>query len=229
MLRLDPGDGRIRTARSSRSGRAAANTTSCAACASASGKRAAVVTAHCRQRPRPAARGPDAAGRRRHVPRRVGAVRRHRPRRPRGTELHREGLRHPPGGRLLRPRPLGGLADSSPGDIDWEQLFERGGRALAPLRRHLRGALRRTTAEAVHRGDGGRQEARHRRLLRPELPRLALEVPGRQGPRARGQPRDRPARRRDDRQRGGFHRRLGFEVPGMDEHLSNIDPRTSRR
>ena len=36
MLRLDPGDGRIRTTRSSRCGRAAASTTSCAACAAAS-------------------------------------------------------------------------------------------------------------------------------------------------------------------------------------------------
>ena len=36
MLRLDPGEGRIRTARSSAPGRAAANITSSAACISAS-------------------------------------------------------------------------------------------------------------------------------------------------------------------------------------------------
>ena len=37
MLRLDPGEGRIRTARRSRPGRAAASTTSPAACARSSG------------------------------------------------------------------------------------------------------------------------------------------------------------------------------------------------
>ena len=37
MLRLDPGEGRIRTARSFRVWEGGASTTSCAACASASG------------------------------------------------------------------------------------------------------------------------------------------------------------------------------------------------
>ena len=57
----------------------------------------------------------------------------------------------------------------------------RGRRALVPQRRHLRVALR-DDRRADHRGDEGRESRRRRHVVRPELPREALEHLGRSPP-----------------------------------------------
>ena len=67
-------------------------------------------------------------------------------------------------------------------------------------------ALSETTPDVAEEAMGG-QEARHDRLLRPELPPEPVEGDRRPGAGAGGQPRAGPLRRRDDRQRGGLHRR----------------------
>ena len=70
--------------------------------------------------------------------------------------------------------------------------LRQGRRALVPHRRHLLRALR-NHPRGLQRGDGRRPQARHHHQLRPQLPRLALEVDRRQGQGHRGQPRTRVA------------------------------------
>jgi 2-dehydro-3-deoxygluconokinase len=91
-----------------------------------------------------------------------------------------------------------------PGDIDWDHIFGKlgarwfhTGGIFAALRDHRR---------THRRGRQGRQQARHHRLLRPQLPPLALEDHRRPQEGAGGQSRDREVRRCHDRQRGGLHR-----------------------
>ena len=64
-------------------------------------------------------------------------------------------------------------AQLKPGDFDWNAIFARR-RALVPQRRHFRRALR-NHGGSDHRRHAGRQGGRRGRLLRPELPREALE------------------------------------------------------
>ncbi len=78
-------------------------------------------------------------------------------------------------------------------------------RAVVPHRRHLRRAV--GVLRGRRRGGHGRRPPpRHGRLLRPQLPPLALEGHRRRRARAGGEPPPRAVRRRDDRQRGGLHR-----------------------
>ena len=91
-----------------------------------------------------------------------------------------------------------------PGDFDWDAHLRQARRALVPHRRHLCRALR-DHRRPRDRGRQGRAAARHHRLLRPQLPALALEEHRRPEEGPRGQPRDRQACRRHDRQRGGLH------------------------
>ena len=144
-----------------------------------------------RQPGRAAARGPDPAGRRRPEPRALGRGRRRRPQRPQRPQLHRARLRRARGRRLLGPRPQRRLADEA-GRRRLGRALRQAGRALVPHRRHLRGALGDDAARGA-RGDAGREEARHARLLRPQLPSVALEVDRRQAARAGGEPRARRA------------------------------------
>ncbi len=157
-----------------------------------------------RQRPRLAGGRLHHAGRRGHEPRHLARARRHRPQHARRPELHRERLRHPRRARLLRPRLFVRLADQARRSELGEDL-RRGRRALVPHRRHLRRA-RLQHRRSRDRGGGSRAQIRHDRLLRPQLSRLALEEPGRTGGGAARQPQDRQPGRRDDRQRGRFHR-----------------------
>ena len=61
-----------------------------------------------------------------------------------------------------------------PGDVDWERIFGGDGARWF----HTGGifaALSETTRRRRARGGGGRAPARHGRLLRPELPAVAVE------------------------------------------------------
>ena len=156
MLRLDPGEGRIRTARAFRRlGRRRRVQR---------GPRPAPLLrpAHRRrhrargQRGRPPGRGPHPAGRRRHLARPVGALRRRRPHGPQRPELHRARLRRARRRRASRPRPHRGRASSSPATSTGTHLFGEHGRALVPHRRHLRGAVRQRGRDR-DRGGAGRR------------------------------------------------------------------------
>ena len=70
-------------------------------------------------------------------------------------------------------------AQLKPGDFDWKRHLRRR-RALVPQRRHLRRALG-DHRRGDHRGDEGGQGGRRSDLLRPELPRQAVEHLGRPG------------------------------------------------
>ena len=96
-----------------------------------------------------------------------------------------------------------------PGDFDWDHIFgQLGARWL-----HTGGifaALSDTTPKLVIEAVQAARQARRHRFLRPELPPVALEEHRRPEARAGGQPGDCPARGRDARQRGGLHR-----LPGL--------------
>ena len=121
-----------------------------------------------RQRDRPPGREPDHAGRCRHLAHPLGAVRRHRARRAQRSQLHRARVRRPRCRRRLRPRPHRHRPDGA-GDGGLGRPLRPARRALAAHRRHLRRAVgeRRRRRRG---GDGGRPQARHRGLLRPQLP-----------------------------------------------------------
>ena len=110
-----------------------------------------------------------------------------------------------------------------PGEFDWDADLWRRGRALVPLRRHLRGA-RRAHRRGGHRGDVRRPASRHHRLLRPQLPASLWRSIG-------GQDRAREVNRAVaplvDVMLGNeedFSAALGFEVAGVDRDLSALDP-----
>ena len=191
MLRLDPGDGpHPHHALASRSGRAAASTTSPAACKRCFGLRHRRRHRPRRQPGRPPGRGPHLPGRRRPVARPLGAGRRRRPHRAQRPQLHRARLRRARGRRLLRPRPHRGLAAQAGRHRLGRASSARRARAgSTPAASSPRSPRRRplVAKEAME----AAQQARHDRLLRPQLPRLALEVDRRPEARAGGQPRAR--------------------------------------
>ena len=133
------------------------------------------------------------------------------------------GVRGP--GRLLQPRQRsGGAAEAR--RLRLEGHLRRR-RPLVPQRRHLRVAVG-NDRRPDHRGDAGGEGARRGRVVRPELPREAVER--RRGRRSRGVgPRPhRRARRRARRQRGGpaegaRHRRARRSPPSR----SSIRARSS--
>ena len=192
MLRFDPGFGRVRNARSftglGRRRRIQRRPRHAQVLGQARRRRDRAAE----ERPRLAGRGLHHAGRRRHCRTSIwrdfdGLGRNTRV----GLNFTEKGFGIRAGARLFGPRPLRGVADQARRSELGEAL-RRGRRALVPHRRHLRGA----GVEHVrggHRSGRGRQEIRHRRRLRPQLPRLAVEEPGRQGRRAEGQPRRSPS------------------------------------
>ena len=116
-----------------------------------------------------------------------------------------------------------------PGDFDWDRIFGKlGARWL-----HTGGifaALSDTTPPLVIEAVKKARAARRHRFLRPELPPQPLEKHRRQKARAGGQPRDRPIRGRDDRQRGRFHRLPGLRGGGRwTKNFSTLIPPPSKR
>ena len=205
MLRLDPGEGRIRTARSFRG----------------LGRRRRVQRrpraapllrpAHRgrhrlrRQRGRPAARGLHPAGRRRHLARPLGAVRRHRPHRPQRAQLHRARVRRARRARRVRPGQHRGVAAAA-GRRRLGAPLRHARRALVPHRRDLRRRSPRRRPTWSRRPSTA--AARHGTVVSYDLnyrPSLWKAIGGVERAQ-RGQPPAGAARRRDDRQRGGLHR-----------------------
>ena len=114
------------------------------------------------------------------------------------------------------------ISQVKPGDFDWESIFGSDERlALAAYRRHLRRAFR-FHRRSGRRSHGRRAQIRHARLLRPELPRLALEVDRRQSQGAGSQPRD---RRKVDVLLGNeedFSAMLGITIKGVSEDFAEL-------
>ncbi len=108
------------------------------------------------------------------------------------------------------------------GDVDWEQIFGADGARWF----HCGGifaALSEIDRRCRPRGDGGRAPPRHGRLVRPQLPPVAVEV-------------DRRASAAAEVNRGlveqvdvllgneeDFSAALGFEIEGVDENLLELD------
>ncbi len=187
MLRLDPGDGRIRTTRQFKVWEGGGEYNVVRGLRRCFGLRTTVVTAIVDNEIGRLLEdlmlqgGVDLS----HV--QWAPVRRHRPRGAGRTELHREGLRRASRRWAARTAAYSAASQLKPGDVDWKQLFERGGRALVPLRRHLRRALGHH-GRPDDRGHAGRaREAGTIVSLRPQLPRLAVEVAGRRRHGRRGQ------------------------------------------
>ena len=204
MLRFDPGFGRVRNARSFQVWEGGGEYNVARAMRKCWGKRSTADHRAARQRSRLAGRRPHDAGWRRHLEDHLARVRRPGPQHARRPQFHRERLRHPRGARLLGSRPLGRFADQARRS-ELGKVVRRGRRALVPHRRHFC----RAGAEHLrsgHRSGRDRAQVRHHRFLRSQLPRVALEEPGRQGRRAEDQSQHREVRRRDDRQRRRLHR-----------------------
>ena len=213
MLRLDPGDGRIRTTRQFQVWEGGGEYNVARGLRRCFGLRTAVVTAIVDNEVGRLLEDLMLQGGVDMLAREVGAVRRHRPRGPRGAELHRDEASACAPPSAAPTAAYSAASQLKPGDIDWKQLFEEEGVRWF----HCGGifaALSATTADVAIEAMEAAKEAGTIDLLRPELPRLALEVAGRHRPRRRGQPQDRLARRRDDRQRGGLHRGAGLRGPG---------------
>ena len=156
MLRFDPGFGRVRNARSFQVWEGGGEYNVARAMRKCWGKRAAVVTALPKNdlgwlvedlilqggvdMSHVIWRDFDGLGRNTRV----------------GLNFTEKGFGIRAGARLLGPRPLGRLADQARRSELGEAL-RRGGRALVPHRRHLRGARRRNTAEAVIEAVRGRR------------------------------------------------------------------------
>ncbi len=164
------------------------------------------------QRRGTADRRPDAAGRRGPDACEVGEVRRRGTDDAQWAELYRARIWRTRGTGLQRPRPHGGEPVAAGRDRLGRDIRHRG-RALAA---HWRNLLR---AERIDRGGRKRSDdcgaqARGHRQLRPELPRLAVEVDWRQSAGDRGEPRVGAVRGCDAGQRRGLYRRAGIRDRG---------------
>ena len=224
MLRLDPGDVRIWTTREFQAWEGGGEYNVARGLKRCFGLRTARGDRVRRQPGRPAHPGPDLPGRRRSVARPVGASS------TASGRTVRNGLNFTERGFGVRAavgcsdRGHTAASQLKPGDVDWDEIFGERGRALVAHRRHLLRAVG-DHAAGGHGSHAGGQEARHDRLLRPQLPRLALEGHRRQA--ARRARSTASWRRYVDVMIGNeedFTAALGFEVEGVDQHLSKLDP-----
>ena len=121
------------------------------------------------------------------------------------------------------------VSQLKPGDVDWDIVFGKEGARWF----HTGGifaALSETTPARGQGGDGGGAPARHDRSPTTSTTALALEVDRRPEAGAGGQPRARPPRRRDARQRGGLHGRASASRWRASTSTSPAStPRTSAR
>ena len=160
-----------------------------------------------RQPGRPARRGPDAAGRRRPVVTCAGC-----PTTASGARSATGSTSPSAASASAAPSaaPTAGTQPPSPAAAGRRRLGRDLRRARAPAGSTAAASsprsARPTAAVAAEAMAAARRHG-DRRLLRPQLPAVAVEVDRRPGARPRGQPRARAARRRDARQRGGLQRR----------------------
>ena len=228
MLRLDPGEGRIRTTRSFRvwegggEYNVARGLRRASACAPRSSPRSRTTRSGGWSRTCILTGGVDT------VVRPLGPVRRRRPVGPQRAQLHRARLRRARRGRRVATAGTPPPRSSTPGDVDWEHLFGELG-----VRWFHTGGIFAALSETARRDGRSRPSTAARKhgtvvSLRPQLPAEPLEGRRRPGPRAGGQPRDRAARRRDDRQRGGLHRLRSASRSRASTRASS-EPRARRR
>ena len=225
MLRLDPGEGRIRTAREfERLGRRwrVQRRPGLARCF---GLRTAIVTALVRQRGGPPGRGPG-AGRAEWTPAWISWVADDGI----GRDV-RNGLNFTERGFGVR----GAKGVSDRGRSAASQLRPGGRRLGAPVRRRWacagstpaassRACRRRRPTSSIAAMEAARRHGT-RGLLRPQLPAEPVGVDGRDGARPRGQRAGRRARRRHaSATRRTSPPRLGYEVPGAAPDLDRAAP-----
>ena len=176
-----------------------------------------------RQSRRPSRRGLHPRRRRRHFSYPLGSVRWRRPHRAQRPQLYRARLWPARRRRLLGPRPhrhQPGQAGRLRLGVD---LRPDEWLALDAYRRNLRRALR-FHRRGRRRSHGRRAQILDAHLLRPELPRLALEIHRRQGQGAGGQSRPRRQGRRAPRQRGRFLRHARHRHQGRRARTSPSCP-----
>ena len=211
MLRLDPGESRIATTRTFQAWEGGGEYNVARGLRRCFGLRTSDRHRPRRQPGRAPPRGPHAPGRGRPVPRDLAALRRGRAVRPERPELHRARIRGPGGAGLLGSRAHGRLPAGARRHRLGRHLRRRG-RPLVPHRWDLRGPVGHDPRGRPG-GDGGRPAARHGRLVRPELPAVAVERGRRSGASAGGQSPARRPGRRPHRQRGGLHGRARLRRP----------------
>ena len=151
-----------------------------------------------------------------------------------GDGLQRSRLRRPRPRRLLQPRQRSGGAAQAGRlrlDGDLRRAASAGSTAAASSRR-----CRETTSELIIEGDAGGEGARRGHVVRPQLPREAVDGRRRRRSRRRGARPHRRARRRAGRQRrgpaeGARHPRPegAGEVEARSERLRRHDGAASSR
>jgi len=140
MLRLDPGEGRIHTTRQFRVWEGGGEYNVARGLRRCFGMRAALVTAFADNPRRAACRRPYSSGRHRYVVRQVDCVRRRRALGAERSKFYGARIRRARSGRLLGPRPHGGVAIESR-RRGLGRSFRRG-RPLVSHGRNFRRALR---------------------------------------------------------------------------------------
>ena len=225
MLRLDPGEGRVHTARQFTAWEGGGEYNVARGLRRCFGLKTALVTRLRRQRRRPAAGGFHPPGRRGCLSHALG------PYDGIGRDV-RNGLNFTERGFGVRGAvgtPDRGHTAASQiklGDIDWEHVFG----TLGVRWFHTGGifaALSETTAEVII--EAAKAAKKHGTLVSFDLnyrPRSGRASAGEKS--AGGQPRDRPICGRDDRQRGRFHREPGLRGRGRGRNISHVPSRVSR-
>ena len=223
MLRLDPGEGRVRTARAFRVWEGGGEYNVARGLRRCFGLRTALVDGVRRQRRRQAARGSHPPGRRRRLARALGPLRRHRPR-PSATASTSPSAASACAARSACPTAATPPHRSSRrAQIDWDHLFG----ALGVRWLHTGGifaALSRDDARRRRGGDGRRTRATGRSS--PTISTTGRAC-GRQTAASSERARSTAdSRRHVDVMIGNeedFTACLGLEVEGADENLGELD------
>jgi 2-dehydro-3-deoxygluconokinase len=223
MLRFDPGFGRVRNARSFQVWEGGGEYNVARAMRKCWGKRSTAITCPARQRSRLAGRRPDDAGWCRHLEDHLARFRRPRPQHPRRALNFTEkgfGIRAALG---CSDRGHSAASQIKPGEVNWEKLFgEEGVRWF-----HTGGifaALAPNTSEAVI--EAVEIARKYGTIVSYDL-NYRASLWKSQGGKEGAQKINRNIAKYVDVMIGNeedFTACLGFEVEGLDEHISAIDP-----